>query len=157
MAGKVCRDVLFAVVWSRDTKYHNRFDASGRIVRSAVYFKTHRNAGFTIMKAIICEYHSWNSIYRIGNHHYAREFMSNGWEVLWVSHPVSWLHGLKPGNLQRMKISSSPPFHHPDGPMEFIPRTVLPFLNTAILNSQWVLKNTLNHCSPSIGRVLESS
>ena len=109
------------------------------------------------MKAIICEYHSWNSIYRIGNHHYAREFMSNGWEVLWVSHPVSWLHGLKPGNLQRMKISSSPPFHHPDGPMEFIPRTVLPFLNTAILNSQWVLKNTLNHCSPSIGRVLESS
>ena len=73
------------------------------------------------MKVIICEYHPWNAVFRIGNHHYAREFLSSGWEVLWISHPVSFLHGLKAGNEERMRRSREGPEKHADGPTELVP------------------------------------
>ncbi|HEX9745627.1 MAG TPA: glycosyltransferase [bacterium] len=108
-------------------------------------------------KAIICEYHTWDSIFRIGNHHYARELIAGGWDVLWISHPVSPIHGVKKENADRMAIARSVPVRHTNGPLEYIPLTNLPFLNKPFLNSIWVLDNTLNMTSPSVKNVLEKT
>ncbi len=106
------------------------------------------------MKVIICEYHPWNAVGRIGNHHYAREFLSSGWDVLWISHPVSFLHGLKAGNEERMRRSRKGPEKHANGPTELVPCTYLPFLNSPGLSSIWVLENSHRFFRPSMRRSL---
>ena len=107
------------------------------------------------MKAIICEYHSWNSITRIGNHHYADRFLKSGWDVLWISHPVSPFHGFKKGNKERISRAKSGPTQHPDGPVEIVPFTLLPFYNAPILRSRWTLANSHNYMSPSLARLID--
>jgi glycosyltransferase involved in cell wall biosynthesis len=106
------------------------------------------------MKVIICEYHPWDSIPRIGNHHYAREFLRAGWEVLWISHPVSYLHALKPDNRERLTRAKAGPVRHPDGPTEIVPYTRLPFYNAPILRSQWALANSHRFFAPPLRKTL---
>ncbi|MDD5659867.1 MAG: glycosyltransferase [Actinomycetota bacterium] len=36
----------------------------------------------------------WNSIYQVGSHHYAKLFAQNGWDVLFISDPISPFHFL---------------------------------------------------------------
>jgi glycosyltransferase involved in cell wall biosynthesis len=102
------------------------------------------------MKVVICEYHPWKSDFRIGNHHYARMFLDRGWDVLWISHPVSFVHGLKPENRERVELASRGPVRHPGGPTELVPYTRLPFLKAPILSSTWVLENSHRFFSPSL-------
>ncbi len=107
------------------------------------------------MKLIIAEYHPWDTKFRIGDHHYAREFLNDGWEVLWISHPVSFAHGVKPENRTRIERARSGPYRHKDGPIELVPYTNLPWLNKPILSSLWVLENTLRLCRPPLKSTLE--
>jgi glycosyltransferase involved in cell wall biosynthesis len=109
------------------------------------------------MKAIICEYHPWDSVTRIGNHHYARLFLKSGWDVLWVSHPVSPLHGLRPENKNRYRRAMNGPMHHPDGPVEIVPNTLLPFYNAPVLGSRWVLQNSHRFYRPPIERLIRET
>jgi glycosyltransferase involved in cell wall biosynthesis len=109
------------------------------------------------MKAIICEYHPWDSVTRIGNHHYARLFIKEGWDVLWISHPVSPLHGLKAENKDRILKARHSPIRHPDGPVEIVPYTWLPFYNAAILKSRTVLANSHRFFHPPLtGTLIET-
>jgi glycosyltransferase involved in cell wall biosynthesis len=100
------------------------------------------------MKVIICEYHPWDSITRIGNHHYAKQFLNAGWEVVWISHPVSPLHALKPENALRIEMAKSGPARYKNGLTEITPLTLLPFYNLPILKSRWVLENSLRYTKP---------
>jgi len=45
-------------------------------------------------KILIAAANYWTSPYQVGSHHYARVFAENGWEVMFVSDPVSPLHFL---------------------------------------------------------------
>jgi teichuronic acid biosynthesis glycosyltransferase TuaH len=101
------------------------------------------------MKVIICEYHPWDTDFRIGNHHYAREFMNAGWDVMWISHPVSIIHRLKSENQRRIDKAACGPFKHENGPVEFVPYANLPFLNAPLLSSTWVLENSHRYFHPS--------
>jgi glycosyltransferase involved in cell wall biosynthesis len=107
------------------------------------------------MKLIITVYHPWDTKFRIGDHHYVREFLNDGWDVLWISHPVSFAHGAKSENRTRIERAKSGPFRHKDGPIELVPYTMLPWLNRPLLSSQWVLENTHRFCRPSLKTSLE--
>jgi glycosyltransferase involved in cell wall biosynthesis len=45
-------------------------------------------------KILIAASNYWTSPYQVGSHHYARLFAKNGWEVLFISDPISPLHFL---------------------------------------------------------------
>jgi len=45
-------------------------------------------------KILIAAANYWNSPYQVGSHHYGRIFAKNGWEVLFVSDPISPIHFL---------------------------------------------------------------
>ena len=109
------------------------------------------------MKIIICEYHPWDTVFRIGNHHFAREFLDDGWNVLWISHPVSFLHGLKQENRERMERAKLGPLIHLDGPTEIVPYTRLPFLNKPFLNSRWVLENSHRYYRPPLRDIIKKA
>ncbi|MFH1514120.1 MAG: hypothetical protein ABIG42_01535, partial [bacterium] len=106
------------------------------------------------MKVIICDYHPWDTPFRIGDHHYAREFLNDGWDVLWISHPVSPFHGMKSDNRERMERARLGPILHIDGPKELVPFTRFPFLNKPFLNTDWVLRNSLHYCKPPLKKSL---
>jgi len=109
------------------------------------------------MKVIICEYHPWDTVFRIGNHHYARAFMDDGWKVLWMSHPVSPFHGMKAENEKRMMRARMGAVLHEDGPTEVVPYTKLPFLNKPLLRSEWVLRNSHRYLRPSLKDLLSKN
>ena len=48
------------------------------------------------MKAVFFEALPYESDFRVGSHHYATRFAAAGWEVMWVSQPLSPLHVLHP-------------------------------------------------------------
>ncbi|MFH1676143.1 MAG: glycosyltransferase [bacterium] len=109
------------------------------------------------MKAIISEYHTWDTDFRIGNHHYARAFIDAGWDVLWVSHPVSPFHVFKSENSERMKLARSGPTVHANGPIELVPYTLLPFIDKPMLRSKAVIENSGKFFTPPLKRTLEES
>lgn len=45
-------------------------------------------------KILIAAANHWTSPYQVGSHHYARIFAKNGWEVLFISDPISPFHYL---------------------------------------------------------------
>lgn len=45
-------------------------------------------------KILMAATNYWTSPYQVGSHHYAREFARNGWEVFFVSDPISPFHNL---------------------------------------------------------------
>jgi glycosyltransferase involved in cell wall biosynthesis len=109
------------------------------------------------MKLIISEYSSWDTAARIGDHHYARQFLDHGWDVLWISHPVSFGHNLKAANKTRMELAKNGPFQHKNGPIELVPYTRLPWLKFPFLSSFWVLQNSLNFCLPPLKESLRKT
>ena len=51
-------------------------------------------------KILIAAANHWTSPYQVGSHHYARVFAKNGWDVLFVSDPISPIHFLARRNEQ---------------------------------------------------------
>ena len=47
-----------------------------------------------VKKILIAASNYWTSPYQVGSHHYARIFARNGWEVMFISDPISPLHFL---------------------------------------------------------------
>jgi hypothetical protein len=109
------------------------------------------------MKLIICVYSPWDTASRIGDHHYTRQFLNHGWEVLWISHPVSFGHKLKAANKTRMERAKNGPLQHINGPLELVPYTRLPWLKFPFLSSLWVLENSLNFCVPTLKESLKKT
>lgn len=65
--------------------------------------------------------------FRIGSHHYAREFARRGVEVIHLSTPISRIHRLL-GRVSRSEEAAVPKRTHldDDGVMHLVPRTLLP-------------------------------
>lgn len=80
------------------------------------------------MKAVLVEHHRYRGTIRVGSHHVARELLERGHEVIWISHPRSWLHRV---------LGRQPPasVRHQDGVVELTPRVPLPYVNLPVLRS----------------------
>jgi hypothetical protein len=51
-------------------------------------------------KILMAASNYWTSPYQVGSHHYARIFAKNGWEVFFVSDPISPFHFMARNKIQ---------------------------------------------------------
>lgn len=103
---------------------------------------------------VIGEYHPWDSVIRVGSHHYARLFLRAGWRVGYVSHPISPIHAVRPANKFRFRnwlVGGS----SLNGLLAYVPLTLLPYLNVPGLRSPYVARNSLKFCVPHLRKVLD--
>jgi hypothetical protein len=81
-------------------------------------------------------------------------FLESGWQVLWISHPVSPFHHLKRENRTRLDRARSGTTEHSSGLVEVVPYTYVPFYNAPIFKSRWVLENFLKFTRPPLASVI---
>ena len=96
----------------------------------------------------------WNTPYRVGSHELASLFAENGWEVGFVSDPVSPLHLLKINDKQikdRFKLWLSGGVNDKiNNVWSYVPLTLLPPQNFPILNTRFVFENWYKFTVPRI-------
>jgi len=110
-------------------------------------------------KIIFAASNYWFSPYQVGSHHYARLFAKNGWEVLFISDPISPIHFLKKNKTQLMerfqiyrgKIQSGFKDINIYVPMAFFTPNEKP-----IFNSEFVTKNWNKTTMPDVVKYIES-
>lgn len=96
-------------------------------------------------KIIIAASNYWNSPYQVGSHHYAKIFAKNGWQVLFVSDPISPFHFLKKDkadlyqrlDIYKGRIKSNNSNISIYVPMAFITPNEKPFFNTKFVSGKW--------------------
>ena len=107
-------------------------------------------------KILMAAANYWTSPYHTGSHHYAKLFAKHGWEVLYVSAPISLFHVFahKRSDLkERYKIYRA---KTPSGfenitiyvPMAILTYYSLPLLNTFFVAKKWykmTIPNVVNH------------
>ena len=101
----------------------------------------------------------WTSPIRIGAHHYARLFAEMGWEVAFISDPISPMHFLKRSTWketrERFKVWRRGGCRDLDGQLfHYTPLTLLPHFNLPILRSNWVMHNWRHLTLPNVRRLL---
>ncbi|MCL6087382.1 MAG: glycosyltransferase [Actinobacteria bacterium] len=98
----------------------------------------------------------WNSIYQVGSHHYAKLFAKNGWDVLFISDPISPFHFLKKDktqlyeryNIYKGKIKSGFGNIKIYVPWAFATPNEKPIFNTEFVTRNWTkvtFPNLVNH------------
>ncbi|MHB8276131.1 MAG: glycosyltransferase [Candidatus Humimicrobiaceae bacterium] len=96
-------------------------------------------------KILIAASNYWNSPYQVGSHHYAKIFAKNGWQVLFVSDPISPFHFLKKDktdlyhrlNIYKGRIKSGYDNISIYVPMALITPNEKPFFNTKFVSTKW--------------------
>src|SRR5680860_135276 len=96
-------------------------------------------------KIIIAASNYWNSPYQVGSHHYAKIFAKNGWQVLFVSDPISPFHFLKKDkadlyqrlDIYKGRIKSGYNNINIYTPMALITPNEKPFFNTKFVSDKW--------------------
>lgn len=110
-------------------------------------------------KILIAATNYWNSPYQVGSHHYARMFARNGWDVLFISDPISPFHFLKRDksdlfqrlNIYKGKVKSEFNNINIYVPMALITPNEKPFFNTKFVSMKWD-----NFTVPNIIRVVKN-
>lgn len=111
------------------------------------------------MKAVFFESLPYSSDFRVGSHHYASRFAEAGWDLMWVSHPLSPLHFLHPTKRdwdERVAGWRQGPLER-DGVLYYSPFTLLPTGPQPGLRSAVVAHNSVRATVPSVRSVLGSS
>lgn len=92
----------------------------------------------------------WNSVFQVGSHHLAREFLKIGHEVAFISDPISPLHLIQSAELKkRMKLYLS------GGKNEgrlwtYVPAALFTPHNKPLLRSSWLYRHWHQLTAPSI-------
>lgn len=95
-------------------------------------------------KAIVFASVYFNSKIKVGSHHYAEALKKDGYDVLYVSYPISLLHYLfwyKVSDKERLKNRLS--FDEMSSITYFTPLSLIPILNIFPLNSFFLIKKWL--------------
>jgi len=98
----------------------------------------------------------WTSCFQVGSHHLAREFVKLGYEVAFVSNPISPFHLL--GNEQRemqerLSLYRSGGMRDLDGKLwSYVPAALFPPNRRFLLNSEWVHRHWFQMTFPSVVR-----
>jgi glycosyltransferase involved in cell wall biosynthesis len=86
--------------------------------------------------------HYWTSPFQLGGHHLGRAFAAAGWDVAYISNPISWFHRLKGGSGQldeRRRIHDAGGLTDLDGHLwTYVPLALLTPHNAPILRTPWV-------------------
>ncbi|HEY3375016.1 MAG TPA: glycosyltransferase [Candidatus Aquicultor sp.] len=105
-------------------------------------------------KALIACSNYWNSPCQVGSHHLARGFVAAGWDVAFISHPISPLHfmGTTSRELsERLEIYRSGGQYYLDGHLwTYVPGALLAPHNKHILRSEWVHRNWASLTYPNV-------
>ena len=96
-------------------------------------------------KILIAATNYWSSPYQVGSHHYAKIFAMNGWDVFFVSDPISPFHFLRKDkneliqryNIYKNKIKSGIENIEIYVPMALFTPNEMPFFNTKFVSKYW--------------------
>jgi Glucuronosyltransferase GumK, N-terminal domain/Glycosyl transferases group 1 len=112
-------------------------------------------------KALFVAANYWNSPYRVGSHELANLFVENGWEVGFLSDPVSPFHLLKFDDKlisPRFKIHNAGGERYYDNKLwVYVPFTLLPPQNFPILKSKFTVKNWHHYSFPNVYKKIKEN
>jgi len=104
----------------------------------------------------------WNSPFQVGAQHLAKQFLADGWQVVFVSDPISPLHFLQSSTAFSAKDRFKSWYagghrDFSDNLIYYSPLTLLTPHNKPVLRSQWVLDHWHRLTVPSIKRFLQKN
>ena len=93
----------------------------------------------------------WHSPFQVGSHHLARGFLRAGWQVGFISDPLSpfhWLKGRDPDISRRAELAGPGGVWQEENLWTFVPFTALPPQNRPLLRSEAVYRRWSALCRP---------
>lgn len=109
------------------------------------------------MKALFLESLPYESTFKVGSHHYAEGFLDAGWDVMWISHPISPAHFFA-GEKRELDVRLR---GWRDGPIRsgnllyYSPMTLMPTANAPLLRSRAIFESSATATTPSLAKVIE--
>jgi len=104
-------------------------------------------------KALFCACNSWFNHSQVGSHHLARGLARKGWQVAFISDPVSPAHvlgGVTPELAARFRLWVDGGSWVEENIFTWLPTTLLAPHNKPLLRSEWVANNWHRLALPSI-------
>lgn len=95
-------------------------------------------------KALFCAANSWFSFSRVGSHHLARGLAQQGWDIVYISDPISPLHflnGLSPELSKRIELYKCGGKYVEENIWAYVPFALGTPHNKLILRSKWIMFN----------------
>ena len=112
-------------------------------------------------KLIVASANHWHSPFQVGSHHLARGFVNAGWDVAFVSDPLSpwhWLGGNYTRLQERYRLYADGGRWDLDGRLwAYVPAALLTPHNKPILKSSWVARYWSRSAWPRIESVLHQA
>lgn len=108
------------------------------------------------MNALFFESLPYESAFRVGSHHYAERFLAQGWDAMWLSHPLSPLHLLHPVKRDfeiRMRAWRAGGIES-CGMTYYSPMSLAPSASAPLLRSRAVARASARLTVPGVGDVL---
>jgi len=100
----------------------------------------------------------WNSPYQVGSHHYAKIFAKNGWDVLFISDPISPFHFLKKNRVQlneRFKIYRGQIQNEFENIKTYVPMALATPSEKPLFNTGFITKNWFKMTMPNLIRYVK--
>jgi len=96
----------------------------------------------------------WTSSFQVGSHHLARGFVEAGWDVAYISSPISPVHllgGVNQELKERIAIYWLGGYQDPNGNLwAYVPGALLTPHNKPILRSEWIHQNWAKLTWPNV-------
>lgn len=102
----------------------------------------------------------WTTPIQVGSHALARAFAERGWEVGYVSDPISPLHRLRGKNAdlqQRLELNRGGGKRVAERIWSYVPFAPLTPQPVPLLRAQWLYRHWYRFSSPGLGTVLENA
>lgn len=106
-------------------------------------------------RALFAAAHPWGSPFQLGGHHFARALVARGWDVAFVSNPISPAHLLKTSSVLRDRAALWLSGGHLDlgGHLwAYVPGALVTPFNAPLLRSGWVDRNWQRLTIPPVTR-----
>jgi len=110
-------------------------------------------------KILMGEYLEYLSPFKVGSHHYAREFVQNGYKILWLSPPYNFMHYFKDRELyeKRRSVSGKKFFSPSENIYTYSPYTNLLYVRHKPFDSKQAAELSLKFTYPSLKSILKNN
>jgi glycosyltransferase involved in cell wall biosynthesis len=111
-------------------------------------------------KALIIAIHHWDSPFQVGTHYIARYLLRKGFEVAYISAPVTFLHRLKPATndlTKRKQNSATQGQISEEGVWHYVPYALIAPDNRPLLSSSLVLNHWQKLTIPNVFSVVKEN
>jgi glycosyltransferase involved in cell wall biosynthesis len=108
-------------------------------------------------RVVWCTAHAYHSVARLGVHHLTAGLAARGWNVLFLSNPISPLHLLgwrNPDTHLRLREAARGVRCEQGGLRAMLPMTMLPLVGRIGARSRWILDNWPAFSLPNLARSL---